>query len=87
MNGNTANYEPDFVVETDTHKYIAEPKQASLMTDPNVLAKKCAAVTWCENATKHELGNGGKAWAYVLIPHTAILPSATLRGLVQQYKG
>ncbi len=28
-----------------------------------------------------------KAWAYVLVPHTAILPSATLKGLVQQYKG
>lgn len=86
-NGGTAMYEPDFVVETDTHKYIVEPKQASLMTDPNVLAKKSAAVTWCENATKHELANGGKAWTYVLVPHTAILPSATLKGLVQQFGG
>ena len=86
-NGSTAMYEPDFVVETDTHKYIVEPKQASMMTDPNVLAKKSAAVTWCENATKHELNNGGKTWVYVLVPHTAILPSATLKGLVQQYGG
>jgi type III restriction enzyme len=85
-NGSTATYEPDFVVETNTHKYIIEPKQASLVNDPNVQAKKGAAVTWCENATKHELINGGKAWAYVLVPHTAILPSATLKGLVQQYK-
>jgi type III restriction enzyme len=86
-NGSTAMYEPDFVVETNTHKFIVEPKQASLVNDPNVQAKKSAAVTWCENATKHELSNGGKAWAYVLVPHTAILPSATLKGLVQQYKG
>jgi type III restriction enzyme len=85
--GSTATYEPDFVVETDTHKYIVEPKQASLINDPNVQAKKNAAVTWCQNATEHELKNGGKAWAYVLVPHTAILPSATLSGLVQQYKG
>lgn len=84
-NGSTAMYEPDFVVETDTHKYIVEPKQASMMTDPNVLVKKRAAVTWCENATKHELSNGGKTWLYVLVPHTAILPSATLKGLAQQY--
>ncbi len=84
-NGSTAMYEPDFVVETNTHKFIVEPKQASMMSDPNVLAKKTAAVTWCENATKHELSNGGKAWRYVLIPHTAILPSATLTGLVQQF--
>jgi len=86
-NGSTAMYEPDFVVETNTHKFIVEPKQASLVNDPNVQAKKSAAVKWCENATKHELGNGGKAWAYVLVPHTAIQPSATLKGLVQQYKG
>jgi len=84
-NGSTAMYEPDFVVETNTHKYIVEPKQASLVNDSNVQAKKRAAVAWCENATKHELSNGGKAWAYLLVPHTAILPSATLKGLVQQY--
>jgi type III restriction enzyme len=83
--GSTATYEPDFVVETATHKYIVEPKQASLINDPNVQAKKSAAVTWCQNATEHELKNGGKAWAYVLVPHTAILPSATLSGLVKQY--
>ncbi len=87
INGNTATYEPDFVVETDSFKYIIEPKQASLMTDANVLAKKGAAVAWCESATKYEQNNGGKAWAYVLVPHTAILPSATLKGLVQQYAG
>jgi type III restriction enzyme len=85
--GSTATYEPDFVVETATHKYIVEPKQASLINDPNVQAKKSAAVTWCQNATEHELKNGGKPWAYVLVPHTAILPSATLSGLVKQYKG
>jgi type III restriction enzyme len=85
--GSTATYEPDFVVETDTHKYIFEPKQASLMNDANVLAKKVAAATWCQNATEHELKNGGKAWTYVLVPHTAILPSATLIGLIQQFGG
>lgn len=85
--GDTATYEPDFVVETATHKYIVEPKQASLINNPNVIAKKGAAVTWCQNATEHELKNGGKAWAYVLVPHTAILPSTTLSGLVQQYQG
>lgn len=85
--GSTATYEPDFVVETATHKYIVEPKQASLMNDANVLAKRVAAVTWCQNATEHELKNGGKAWAYVLVPHTAILPSATLIGLIQQFGG
>lgn len=85
--GSTSSYEPDFVVETATHKYIIEPKQASMINDHNVQAKKEAAVTWCRNATEHEHKNGGKAWAYVLVPHTAILPSATLSGLVQQFQG
>jgi type III restriction enzyme len=83
--GRTAIYEPDFVVETATHKYIVEPKQASMINDPNVQTKKSAAVTWCQNATGHELKNGGKPWAYLLVPHTAIVPSATLDGLVNQY--
>lgn len=83
--GNTATYELDFVVETATHKYIVEPKQASLINDTNVQAKRSAAVTWCQNATEHELKNGGKAWAYILVPHTAILPSATLSGVVRQF--
>lgn len=83
--GSTATYEPDFVVETATHKYIVEPKQASLINDTNVQAKRSASVTWCQNATEHELKNGGKAWAYVLVPHTAIVASATLSGLVRQF--
>lgn len=87
VNGSTSSYEPDFVVETLTYKYIVEPKQASLINDANVQVKKQAAVTWCENASKYELSNGGKTWIYVLIPHTAILPSATLNGLVKQYGG
>ena len=85
--GNTSSYEPDFIVETDTDKYIIEPKQASMMSDENVLAKKDAAVIWCLHASEHELKHDGKKWSYVLIPHTAILPSATLSGLVNQYKG
>jgi type III restriction enzyme len=57
------------------------------MNDFNVLAKSSAAVEWCKNASKHEATHKhGKPWSYVLIPHTAILPSATIKGLVQQYK-
>lgn len=83
--GSTATYEPDFVVESETHKYIFEPKQAAKMTDPDVLAKKTAAVAWCASASDYEQSKGGKSWTYVLVPHTAILPSATLKGLVQQF--
>ena len=84
-NGAIAMYEPDFIVETDSHKYIIEVKQANTMDDAHVLAKKNAAITWCDHATKYELTHGGKEWKYVLIPDTAILPSVTLKGLVNQY--
>ena len=83
--GSSATYEPDFVVESDSYKYIFEPKQASLMSDLNVLAKKAAAVAWCVSASDYEQSKGGKAWRYILVPHTAIVPSATLKGLVQQF--
>jgi type III restriction enzyme len=57
------------------------------MNDFNVLAKSSAAVEWCKNASRHEAAHKhGKPWSYVLIPHTAILSSATIKGLVQQYK-
>ena len=85
--GTTANYEPDFVVETDDGKFLFEPKQQNQMNDFNVLAKASAAVEWCKNASKHEAAHKhGKPWSYILIPHTAILSSATIKGLIQQYK-
>lgn len=87
--GSNSHYEPDFVVETNKTKYIFEPKQHSLMEDPDVLAKSSAATTWCQNATSHELKHtdlNGKPWVYVLMPHTAITASATIKGLIQQFK-
>ena len=76
-----AGYEPDFVVETATHKYLCEPKMAKEMDDPIVLDKARAAAAWCHHATEHELAHGGKPWSYLLIPHDAISASATLKGL------
>jgi type III restriction enzyme len=78
-------YEPDFVVETDTNKYMCEPKRASDMTDTAVLAKADAAVTWCRHASDHEDRNDGKPWSYLLIPHDAITASRTLQSLAAEY--
>jgi hypothetical protein len=36
----------------------------------------------CNQATDHAVGNGGKPWKYVLIPHNAITANMTLEGLV-----
>jgi type III restriction enzyme len=74
-------YEPDFVVETKTMKYLCEPKRASEMTDETVLAKANAAVVWCRHASEHAAQHGAKPWAYLLIPHDVISDSKTLNGL------
>jgi type III restriction enzyme len=78
-------YIPDFVAETDACIYMLEPKARNEMTDSEVLAKKDAAVQWCERATNHASANGGKPWKYALIPHDAIAENMTLAALASQF--
>lgn len=79
------NYEPDFVVETDTEKLLCEPKRADQLQDPIVVAKARAAARWCMHASSHELAHGGKPWRYILIPHDGIADNMTIDGLVKAY--
>ncbi|PZR04353.1 MAG: type III restriction endonuclease subunit R [Archangium gephyra] len=83
---NDADYEPDFVVETDTEKLICEPKGADRMNDPVVQAKARAAAMWCKHATQHETANNGKPWRYLLIPHTEIADNTTIAGLAKKFE-
>jgi type III restriction enzyme len=76
-----ASYEPDFVVETKSTKFLCEAKSAAEMTDKEVQAKARAALEWCKNATAHELKHGGKPWSYLLVPHDIISDNKTLQGL------
>lgn len=78
-------YEPDFVVETASTKYICEPKRADEINDVEIQAKARAAVEWCKMATVHEEQHDGKPWKYLLIPHDTIRSSATLEGLAASY--
>lgn len=78
-------YEPDFVVETHTHKFLCEPKRASEMHDPDVIAKAEAASIWCRHASDHARESGGKPWTYLLIPHDQIADQMTLAGLAARY--
>jgi type III restriction enzyme len=78
-------YVPDFIAEMGSAIYMLEPKARNEMTDPEVLAKKDAAVKWCDFASDHAIGNGGKPWKYALIPHDAIAENMTLAGLVSQF--
>jgi type III restriction enzyme len=79
-------YEPDFVVETKAEKLIVEIKAANEIADPFVQAKARAATKWVGYANAHAAEIGGKEWRYVLVPHDAVGPSATLAGLVARYQ-
>jgi len=80
-------YQPDFVAETSACIYMLEPKAANQMTDPDVLAKRDVAVTWCKNASNHAAGYGGKPWKYALIPHDVIAENMTVSELGKRYGG
>ena len=78
-------YEPDFVAETADHKYLVEVKANNEMTDPEVMAKAEAGLTFCEQATEHSATFGGKPWTYLLIPDRGIAPNMTLVGLAKKH--
>jgi len=71
-------YVPDFAAETADACYLCEPKRASEVQDPVVLAKAKAAALWCQRATESA---GGKPWKYLLIPHDMIDDTKTVAGL------
>jgi type III restriction enzyme len=75
-------YEPDFVVETTTGRWLCEPKRDSEMTSEEVVAKARAAVAWCDRATRLTAEGGGKPWGYMLIPASAIDAAQTFAGIV-----
>ncbi|MDQ6958648.1 MAG: DEAD/DEAH box helicase family protein, partial [Mariprofundaceae bacterium] len=78
-------YQPDFVAETDDAIYMLEPKARNQMSDSDVLAKKDAAVLWCQRASVHTATYGGKPWKYALIPHDQLATNMTLEALVQRF--
>lgn len=64
---------------------ICEIKAAVELTDPVGQAKASAAAKWCRSATEHVASNGGKPWAYLLIPDDLILANALLAGLSAKF--
>lgn len=75
-------YQPDFVVETESAIYMLEPKAKKDLEDPIVIAKKEAAERWCGRASDHNAKHGGKPWEYALISHEKIALNMTIEGLV-----
>ena len=78
-------YEPDFIVETKSAKYLCETKMRSEMSNEEVIEKKAAAETWCAHATAHEEQHDGKPWRYLLVPHDDVKANYTLQGLAAKY--
>lgn len=78
-------YKPDFIIETNSSKYVCETKAANEMDSSEVMVKAKAATEWCGYASEHELKQGGKPWTYVLIPHNVIADNKSLAGLVNDY--
>lgn len=74
-------YEPDFVVETSTEKLIVEIKARNELDDELVQAKARAACEWVNYANEHSKENGGKPWAYLMVPGDTVTEGATLEGL------
>jgi type III restriction enzyme len=80
-------YQPDFVAETKDTIYMLEPKARKDLEDGEVLAKKDAAIQWCQHASDHNAKHGAKPWKYLLIPHDAIAENVDIKGLAAQYGG
>ena len=78
----TSSYQPDFVAETEREILMLEVKDASKLTDSEVLEKASAAREWCEQASKHALEHGGKPWRYALLRHDEMGSNRSLEGLV-----
>jgi type III restriction enzyme len=83
--GEQLEYQPDFVAEAKSGIYMLEPKARNEMTDPEVLAKREVAVTWCKHASDHAVTYDGKPWKYALIPHDAIVENMTIDGLASHF--
>ncbi|MCB9736917.1 MAG: DEAD/DEAH box helicase family protein [Deltaproteobacteria bacterium] len=77
---------PDFVVETADCKYLVEVKRHDMLDQRDVVEKASACVAWCKHATAHETAHdGGKRWAYVIIPDEKVSEASTLGGLAAKF--
>jgi type III restriction enzyme len=73
------NYNPDFIVETMSGRYLCEIKRASDVEDSKVQKKAQAAIQWCERASSVS----EKPWRYALIPHDVVQINRTFQSLVR----
>lgn len=70
-------YNPDFLVETATHKYMVEVKAANEVTAQDVVAKAREGIRWCRFASTADPDH--KPWVYRLITDENSHPGNTCR--------
>lgn len=78
-------YEPDFVVETKDMYYLVEVKDRRKLNDPDVLAKKERAISYCKVASEYNLANGHKAFKYLFIPDNEISSNSSFNNLKDRF--
>jgi type III restriction enzyme len=74
-------YNPDFVAETETRKYLLETKDRKAIYEGDVLAKAKAAIKWCEAASK---ADKQKPWEYKLIPDDVVIRTNDFKFTIAQ---
>ena len=70
-------YNPDFLVETTTGKYMVEFKALNEVASEEVVAKAREGIKWCRFATTADSDN--KTWEYKLISDDNIHPGNTCK--------
>lgn len=78
-------YEPDFVAETSSMKFLIEVKSRERIEDADVIKKMRRATEYCELATEWSRANRKKAWRYLLIPDDKIHAAATFDAIAEQF--
>lgn len=80
------NYEPDFVVETESTIYLVEVKGEDKLNDPDVIAKKKRGIQYCEVASRWGKANGYKEWRYLFIPSKQVMPNSSFMILAKRFQ-
>lgn len=70
-------YNPDFLVETSTTKYMVEVKAKNEVNNPEVIGKAKEGIKWCKYASIVDVDK--KPWEYKLITDEIIATNNTLK--------
>lgn len=84
--GNGAHqYEPDFVVETESTIYMIETKADMDIEDKDVQSKKEAAEKYCQIVSEYTSKNRGKPWRYAIIGESDFEKTHQLKYVLSKY--